>query len=228
MKRWKPSTQELGSEQDRMATPRESLRKLRNALRRWYWERKARGWPTTPDGKRLLHIGCGEVDAPHYINLDARPLPHVHIVQKDLTDLRTIPDAALDLVYMCHVLEHVGRMDLLVTVQEAARVLKPGGVLRISVPDFDHIVALYEKAGRDLKVIAPALMGGQDYAYNFHYSAFNEEFLQDLLKRGGFPTVRSWDPASAPHHGFQDWSSGSIPYAHGQHPISLNLEGVKA
>lgn len=203
------------------------MRKGYRAYRQWRWDRRAKSWPMAPDGKRLLHVGCGDVDAPHYINLDARPLPHVHIVQEDLTDLRAIPDASLDLVYMCHVLEHVGRMELLRTVQEMARVLKPGGVLRISVPDLDLITALYERCGRDLKVVAPALMGGQDYPWNFHYSAFNREFLTDLLQRGGFAGVRPWDPASASHHGFTDWSSGTIPYPGGEHPVSLNLEGVK-
>lgn len=203
------------------------VRRLYHGYRAWRWESRSRAWPATPDGKRLLHIGCGDVAAPHYINLDARPLPHVHLVRKDLTDLSMIPDASLDLVYMCHVLEHVGRMQLLLTVQEMARVLKPGGILRIAVPDLDHIIHLYNASGKDLKVVAPALMGGQDYPYNFHYSAFNAVFLTDLLQRGGFPEVRPWDPATASFHGFKDWSSGTIPWSGGEHPISLNLEGVK-
>lgn len=207
---------------------RSELRNVRNALRRWNWERRAKGWPTTPDGKRLLHIGCGDVAAAHYINLDARPLPHVHLVRKDLTDLSMIPDASLDLVYMCHVLEHVGRMQLMLTMQEMARVLKPGGILRIAVPDLDHIIALYQASGNDLKVVAPALMGGQDYPYNFHYSTFNQAFLSDLFQRAGFATVSRWDPADAEHHGFKDWASGTIPWSGGEHPISLNLEGTKS
>jgi predicted SAM-dependent methyltransferase len=206
---------------------RAAIRKLYHSYRSWNWERRAAAWPSTPDGKRLLHIGCGDVAAPYYINLDARPLPHVHLVRKDLTDLSMIPDASLDLVYMCHVLEHVGRMQLLLTVQEMARVLKPGGILRIAVPDLDHIIHLYQACGKDLKVVAPALMGGQDYPYNFHYSAFNAGFLADLLQRGGFTEVRPWDPATASYHGFKDWASGTIPWSGGEHPISLNLEGVK-
>jgi hypothetical protein len=118
-------------------------------------------------------------------------------------------------------------MDLITTVHEMARVLKPGGILRIAVPDFDLIVRLYSASGRDLKVVAPALMGGQDYPYNFHYSVFNATFLTDLLQRGGFKVVRPWDPASASYHGFKDWSSGVVPWSGGEYPISLNLEGVK-
>ncbi len=206
---------------------RSGLRKVRDAWRTWNWERRAKEWPTTPDGKRLLHIGCGDVAAPYYINLDARPLSHVHLVREDLTDLSMIPDASLDLVYMCHVLEHVGRMQLLLTMQEMARVLKPNGVLRIAVPDLDHIIALYNASGKDLKVVAPALMGGQDYPYNYHYSAFNHAFLSELFQRAGFTEVHTWNPADAEYHGFKDWSSGIIPWSGGEHPISLNLEGVK-
>lgn len=211
-----------------MSTPRTWLRQSFQAYRQWRWDQRAKDWPATPDGKRLLHVGCGDVDAPHYINLDARPLPHVHIVQEDLTDLRNVPDASLDLVYMCHVLEHVGRMKLLQTVQEMARVLKPGGILRISVPDLDKIIHIYQRCGRDLRTVAPALMGGQDYPYNFHYSVYNAAFLTDLLQRGGFPEVRAWDPSTASYHGFKDWASGTIAHAQGEDPISLNLEGVKA
>jgi SAM-dependent methyltransferase len=203
------------------------MRRFYHSYRAWRWKLRSQNWPTAPDGKRLLHIGCGDVDAPYYINLDARPLPHVHLVRKDLTNLRMIPDSSLDLVYLCHVLEHVGRMDLVVTVQEMARVLKPGGILRISVPDFDLIVQLYIASGNDLKVIAPPLMGGQDYRYNFHYSVFNATFLAELLQRGGFAEVRPWDPATASFHGFKDWASGTVPWSGGEHPISLNLEGEK-
>lgn len=138
-----------------------------------------------------------------------------------------IPDASLDLVYMCHVLEHVGRMQLLLTVLEMARVLKPGGILRIAVPDLDRLIHIYHACGKDLKVVAPALMGGQDYPYNFHYSVFNASFLTDLLQRGGFMDVRPWDPTTATYHGFKDWASGTIQWTGNEHPVSLNLEGVR-
>lgn len=67
-------------------------------------------------------------------------MPHVHIVSKNIFQLSLIPDASLDMIYMCHVLEHVPRGQVLQVIKEMGRVLKVDGTLRISVPDFDHIV----------------------------------------------------------------------------------------
>ena len=199
----------------------------RARLARARWHRRLPKLPQAAGGKRLLHIGCGEINSPAFINLDARPLPHVHLIRRDFSRLPMIPDQALDMVYMSHVLEHVPRTALSTTIREMARVLKPDGVLRISVPDFDCIVQLYEAAGHDIQAIASPLMGGQDYAYNFHYSVFNRAFLTSMLERNGFQAVDVWDPARCEHHDFEDWASRSIHYGEATYPISLNLEALK-
>ncbi len=197
-------------------------------LRKAAWDRKLARFPATPDGKRLLHVGCGEIDSPEFINLDARQLPHVHIVSRNIFRLRMIPDAALDMVYMSHVLEHVPRGQVLQTIKEMARVLKPDGILRISVPDFDFIVLLYEAAGRNIGAIAPALMGEQNHAFNFHYGVFNRDYLTGLLEKAGFREVRVWDPAHCEYHSFEDWASRPVYLGDRSFPISLNLEGRKS
>lgn len=196
--------------------------------RKELWKRKLAHFPSTPDGKRLLHIGCGDINSPEFINLDARPLPHIHIVSKDIFSLKMIPDASLDMVYMCHVLEHVPRGQVLRTIREIGRVLIRNGILRISVPDFDHIINLYKESGSEINSIAPALMGGQNYEFNFHYSVFNHNHLAALLTDGGFQDVRNWDPRNCEHHDFDDWASKYIYLNERPFPISLNIEGKKA
>ncbi|WP_157278213.1 class I SAM-dependent methyltransferase [Methyloversatilis thermotolerans] len=175
----------------------------------------------------MLHIGCSDVDAPGFIKLDARPLPHVHFVRRDITRLTMIPDAALDMVYMCHVLEHVMRPRIVATLKEMAHILRPGGLLRLSVPDFDRIVRLYEAAGRDIRAIAAPLVGGQDYAHNIHYVAFNRDFLADQLLRAGFVGIADWHPHACAHHDFEDWASRPIHLGDRSFPVSLNLEAHK-
>jgi len=197
------------------------------ALRQAMWNSRLSRLPSGPNGSRLLHIGCGDVNSPEFINLDARPLPHVHIVSRNIFNLRSIPDASLDMVYMSHVLEHVPRGQLLQTLKEMGRVLKTGGLLRISVPDFDHIIRIYEETGGDIHAIAPALMGGQDYEFNFHYSVFNKHYLAETLHKAGFTDVESWDPAHCDHHDFDDWASRQINYDGRLFPISLNLQARK-
>ncbi|MHC4105417.1 MAG: hypothetical protein ACYSR9_10785, partial [Planctomycetota bacterium] len=34
--------------------------------------------PKNSDGKVLIHVGCGKTNSPEFINVDARPLAHVH------------------------------------------------------------------------------------------------------------------------------------------------------
>lgn len=203
------------------------IQRLQNLLRDFKWKRLASTYPKTIDGQRLLHIGCGDINSPCFINLDARPLPHVHIVSQNIFNLKSIPDQVIDMVYMSHVLEHVPRKKLVRTLTEMKRVLKKQGVLRISVPDFDHMVYIYQSTGRDMDFVAYPLMGGQDYPYNFHYVVFNKESLTSLLTQCGFSQVREWYPNACDHHNFEDWASKTIRYEDVDYPISLNLEAFK-
>lgn len=182
--------------------------------------------PRNPDGKVLLHIGCGDQDDPRYINLDARAMPHVHKVTQSL-DLMEFASDSLDLIYACHVLEHVSHLKLKETLSRWRTRLKPGGVLRLAVPDFDTIVQIYGDQHKSIDAVKLALLGGQEYPFNYHYSIFNLPFLRELLKESGFSVVRPWDPAKAPYYSFHDWASADFKIGEKRYPISLNLEGVR-
>jgi len=182
--------------------------------------------PRSADGKVLIHLGCGDIASPEFINVDARPAPHVHYV-RDVTDLSVFPDNFADLVYACHVLEHVPHRALKATLWEWQRVLKPGGVLRLSVPDFDKIVHIYQSCGQDIGSILPPLMGGQGYLHNTHHSVFNHAYLSEKLKEIGFMEIREWDACRVENHEFEDWASRRIERAGTQFEISLNVEAVK-
>ena len=59
-------------------------------------------------------------------------------------DVQVAVDGYADLVRASHVLEHYSWRDTVAVMSEWARVLKPGGVLQIAVPNFDYIIAAYE------------------------------------------------------------------------------------
>jgi SAM-dependent methyltransferase len=179
------------------------------------------------DGKLRLHIGCGEINSPHFTNIDALPYPHVHIVRNDIMRLPMFDDQSADMVYMCHVLEHVPRKQLDDVIQELRRVLKAGGVLRLAVPDFDLLLDIYKNTGNDLTAIADPLLGSFNNPYDVHYAAFNRQFLGNLLLKNGFREVRSWDPLNCEFHDFEDWASKPIFHDGKPYPVSLNLEGVR-
>lgn len=182
--------------------------------------------PINKDGKVLLHLGCGEINSPEYVNIDTRPFSHVHCIS-DITDLSEFCDNSADLIYACMVLEHISRTKLLEVLIEWRRVLKKKGILRLTVPDFDKIVDCYHKNHSNIEVIAPALMGGQGYESNFHFSVFNKEYLSRLLKEAGFKEVFEWDPQKAQYHNFSDWANKKLAIGEDGVSVSLNLEAVK-
>jgi predicted SAM-dependent methyltransferase len=183
--------------------------------------------PKNADGELLIHIGCGTTNSPEFVNIDARPLAHIHIATDDITSLSDFETGTVDMVYMCHILEHIKRNDLKRVLSEMKRVLKIGGVLRLSVPDFDRLVEVYNASGKDINAISKQLMGGQDHEYNIHYSVFNRRRLSDLLKEVGFREVVPWDPDNCEHHDFKDRASRRMKVNGGEIMISLNLEAIK-
>lgn len=192
------------------------------------WRLTFRTLPRPADGRLLLHVGCGTIDAPGYVNIDARALPHVHFRLHQLRDLRFIPAGTADMVYLCHVLEHVPVRDVPHLLAVLRGRLRPGGVLRLSVPDFDRVIDIYAQNDRKVESILGPLMGGQDYAHNFHYVAFNRSYLTQLLLQGGFRDVYEWSPQTASDHGFDDWSGRPVEFEGRRYPISLNLQAVRA
>jgi predicted SAM-dependent methyltransferase len=88
-----------------------------------------------------LHLGCGRIRLPGYVNVDIMS----DKAADALADLRQLPfgTGAVDLVYSCAAIEHFGRREWVDVLREWARVLKPGGLLRLSTADFEAAIARY-------------------------------------------------------------------------------------
>ncbi len=173
-----------------------------------------------------LHLGCGDIDEPGFVNIDARPARHVHHVQ-GIAQLSRFSDNSVSLIYSSHCLEHVPHREVHAVLREWCRVLKPGGIVRLSVPDFDLLVDTYLDTGRDIRSVQMPLMGAQDYAYNFHYTCFSFDELSRRLVDAGFRTPRPWHPDTGPFTSLQDWSGRSMLFQGKEYPVSLNIEAEK-
>lgn len=183
--------------------------------------------PKLPAGALRLHLGCGRIDHPGFVNIDARPRRHVHYVQA-VDRLSRFRDGSADLVYACHVLEHFSHLQVPAVLREWGRVLKPGGKLCLSVPDFDRLLDIYRDNGRNADTIVNALMGGQEYAYNCHRAIFTRDYLGKLLLEAGFRRVYAWTPDDGgAGHDVNDWSRRSLMVNGRSYPVSLNLEAEK-
>ena len=103
------------------------------------------------------------------------------------------------------------------------RKLKPGGLLRISVPDFRLMAQSYLEQEVGLHSLKYALMGGQDYEYNFHKSVYDHETLVQVLNDAGFSNSQPYETVKDFGLDIGDWSTGEIANL----PVSLNVIATK-
>ena len=174
-----------------------------------------------------LHLGCGKRIIPGFVHIDAIDYPHVdHVATID--NLSFIQDNSVDVIYNCHVLEHFKRRDVGRVLQEWLRVLKPGGTLRISVPDFAKLCEVYQQH-HQLNLVIGALFGRQDYLYNIHYNVFDFASLSAELESVGFTNVRRYDWRETEHADVDDYSQAYVPHMDKDNGIlmSLNVECSK-
>jgi len=91
---------------------------------------------------RLLNLGCGGSFHSAWENYDLAPAsPEVRPI--DLSEPLPFEDAVYDAVYSSHVLEHIDRSRAPALLGEMFRVLKPGGVIRVVVPDLEVVTREY-------------------------------------------------------------------------------------
>jgi SAM-dependent methyltransferase len=168
-----------------------------------------------------LHIGCGSVILPPpFKNLDSRSMDGVDYISE--ANKLPFDDNTFDLVYSSHVLEHVKKCETQSVIIEWVRVLKPGGIIRLSVPSLENLIKIYQLSG-DIKNIVGPLMGGQTYDQNFHYNVFDTKSLTEYLEIAGCEAVHTWDYRRTSHSKFFDFSQATT----WEIPISLNLEARK-
>lgn len=146
-----------------------------------------------------LNIGSGPVQIPGFENID-------RVLGTEAYPLTQFSDNSVDEIRASHVLEHFSYADVQKVLNEWVRVLKPGGRIRIAVPDMYKAIQL----PGEQKYFA--LMGGQTDKNDFHYAAFDEERLSAHMNNAGLTDIKPWQTDGL------DTSS---------HPCSLNLEGVK-
>lgn len=127
------------------------------------------------DGRALLNLGCGYVTHPAWVNMDFSPYARLarhpriaallsstgilsaertarlraldpRIIHWDLRKGIPFPQHSFDVVYHSHVFEHIPREAGPSFLAECFRVLKPGGVIRVVVPDLEALIARYSSA----------------------------------------------------------------------------------
>ncbi len=168
------------------------------------------------DGELKLHIGCGKNHLPGWINIDVHPAPLA------LNVLRGLPfaDGSVRYVFVSHLLEHLFYpRDVQPFLSELRRVLMPGGVVRIIVPDIAQCIEAYvhndrsffgnrretwpwwpENPTRLEDFLAYSGAGAEPaYLFESHKYGYDFETLERVLRDAGFHEVTRSDFGASRH-----------------------------
>ena len=176
-----------------------------------------------------INMGCGwrnfgkdwdHIDGGDYSHLDS----------KDIFNL-PYEDGSVDLIYASHVIEYFDRDEVKDVLDEWIRVLKPGGKLRLAVPNFSEMAILYSKDIIKLNDILGPLYGkmpmGKETIY--HKTTYDFNSLENLLIDLGLKEIKKYDWKDTEHSKFDDHSQAYIPHMDKDNGtlISLNVECKK-
>ena len=94
-----------------------------------------------------LDLGCGRNCHPEFINLDYLWHPGVDVCW-DIQSGVPFPEGRFRGIFTEHCLEHFPTSKVLFLLRECRRILKPGGILRIVVPDAGMYLERYYERSR--------------------------------------------------------------------------------
>jgi len=176
-----------------------------------------------------LHLGCGEKYIKGFTHIDLRKLDHIDFYSS-VDKLEFLQDDSVDLIYASHVLEHFGRHEYKAVLKEWYRILRPGGVLRLAVPNFDAVVQYYIEKDDNMELLLGQLVGGQKTGeYDYHKMVFSKKSLTKALLDTDFSEVMGYDWRKTEHADLDDFSQSYLPHMDKDNGflLSLNLEAVK-
>jgi predicted SAM-dependent methyltransferase len=151
---------------------------------------------TTPPVVQRLQFGCGAFPADGWINTNLAPGPGVDFTC-DIRDGLPIQSDSVQYIASMHALVELPYLDVVPALRELHRVLVPGGVLRLGLPDLDRAINAYRSGDRDYFTIPddeiPTIDGKfvvQMTWYGTNRMMFTVDLARELLTRAGFDDVR--------------------------------------
>lgn len=153
--------------------------------------------PGCPDpvGAVKLNFGCGTNPISGWHNLDE---------DVDITKALPFPDDYAAFVFAEHVIEHIDYYQAVEFLRECRRVLKPGGIVRISVPSIENVMKRGDQAYFDFstKWQPDATSRGAIFALLYkhgHRAAWTDSLLEATLFFAGFNNVTRREPGASAH-----------------------------
>jgi predicted SAM-dependent methyltransferase len=182
--------------------------------------RKARLVASRPELR--LHLGCGGERKAGWINIDLLGDPVD--VAWNLANPLPFGSGSVAAIFHEHLLEHLPLSGGDVFMRECHRVLRPGGILRVGVPDAGRLIRSYAGDRSYLEELHPgrpaALLAVQELFYwHRHRTMFDVEMLGLLFRASGFPDPRE--------RGFGDTDLDQVPDTERRRAETLYMEARK-
>jgi predicted SAM-dependent methyltransferase len=169
-----------------------------------------------------LHLGCGGEHKAGWVNIDLIGDPVD--VAWNLANPLPFESGSVAAVFHEHLLEHLplGAGDSF--MRECYRVLEPGGILRVGVPDAGKLIRSYAGDRSYLETLHPdpptAMLAVQELFYwHRHCAMFDTETLGLFFRASGFPDPRERD--------FGDSELGQPPDTERRRAETLYMEARK-
>ena len=152
--------------------------------------------------KKILDLGCGEHKFPHNEGVPVRVDIREEVNPDYRCDLRALPfaDESWDIVFSSHTLEHFPREQVPAVLDEWLRLIKPGGTLRLVLPDLTIAAKQIVKTGKLDKDGWDIMYGQQYYAQDYHQNGWTAQMLEEMLLKKGLKIEKIW--TQAPYHLF--------------------------
>ena len=150
---------------------------------RWFWK---------DDEPVLLSIGGDKNQSTgglRWFNVNAQNKTGNTDVIRLMHDLRGFPNSSVAVIYASHCLEHVDQTMTVPVLIEWLRVLIPGGLLLVSVPDLTTLFEMFLRgdvthAGR--RFLLNCIYGGGVDEYDIHRTGFTHSSLAADIASAGF------------------------------------------
>ena len=163
-----------------------------------------------------LHLGCWHRHIPGFIHIDLCDMEHIDF-KTGIDNLPMFEDESVSLIYSSHNFEYFNHEQAVNVLKEWGRVLKPNGILRIAVPDFDSLIKVYQDTGLIEKILGP-LYGQMEIKTQkekvtlYHKTVYNFASLKKLLNSNGFKNVKRYKWEDTIHKDYDDHSQSYFPH----------------